>query len=243
MNDFKYALSHSRLSDFNQCALKFKLKYIDKAAEFKVEMDKSPHLVRGSNVHKALENYVVKINAGEENIRESSLPEVESTKPFIAKIYAAYSKVYPELQISVNQDWDVVTWFDKASYYRAIFDLIAMKPDAVFLGDYKTGKFTEYTPPNGYGQLELASAIALRAWPETEKVDTTYIYVDHKKTLTKSYTQTDAPRLVNHFIEEHQKVNAEENFDPKVNEYCKWCEATKNQCSYSRKMSTIALPK
>lgn len=83
MNDFKYALSHSRLSDFNQCPLKFKLKYIDKAVNFQMDATKSPHLVRGGNVHKALENYIIKVNAGEQNISESSLPEVEATKPFI----------------------------------------------------------------------------------------------------------------------------------------------------------------
>lgn len=237
MNDFKYALSHSRLSDYNQCPLKFRLKYIDKASNFKEDdANKSVHLVRGSNVHKALENYVVKKNAGEQGIRESSLPEVESTKPFIDKVYSSYPKVYPELQISVNQNWNTVEWFSKDSYYRAIFDLIALKPGFAFVGDYKTGKFTDYTPNNGYGQLELSSAIALSIWPEADQVDVSYIYVDHRKIVTKTYTQNDKERLVNHFIGEHEKVNSDEEFKPKTNEFCKWCQATKDQCPYSRKM-------
>lgn len=236
MNNFKFALSHSRLSDFNQCPNKFKLKYIDKAGNFKVDADKSLHLIRGSNVHKALENYVVKINAGENDIRASSLPEVETTKPLITKIFAEYSKVYPELQVSVDQNWNNVEWFSKDSYYRAIFDLIALKPGYAFVGDYKTGKFTDYTPKGGYGQLELASAVALSIWPEADVVDTSYIYVDHKKAVTKSYTRKDLPRLKDHFISEHEKVNSEVDFKPTVNEFCKWCEATKDQCPYSRKM-------
>lgn len=236
MNDFKYALSHSRLSDFNQCPLKFKLKYIDKAVNFQMDATKSPHLVRGGNVHKALENYIIKVNAGEQNISESSLPEVEATKPFIQNIFSSFGAVHPELQISVNQGWKHVEWFDKASYYRVIFDVLAIRPAEVFVGDFKTGKFSNYTPSNGYGQLELSSAIALSIYPEAEKVSNAYIYVDHKKTVTKIYTQKDLPRLKDHFISEHQKVNAEENFDAKVNEFCKWCEATKSQCCYSRKM-------
>lgn len=236
MNSFKFALSHSRLSDFNQCPLKFKLKYIDKAENFKVEADKSPHLVRGSNVHKALETYVVKINAGEEGIRPSSLKEVEETKPFINQLFCDYQKVYPELQVSINQDWNNVEWFSKDSYYRAIFDVIALKPKSAFVGDYKTGKLTNYTPEGGYGQLELASAIALSLWPEAEYVDTSYIYVDHREVITKKYTRDDLPRLKAHFIAEHEKVNSEEKFNPKINEHCKWCNANKDQCSYSRKM-------
>lgn len=236
MPDFKFALSHSRLSDYNQCALKFKLKYIDKAENFKMDANKSPHLIRGGNVHKALENYIIKKNAGENNIRESSLSEVEVTKPFIDKLFASYGVVSPELQISVNKDWKVVDWFSPESYYRVIFDVLALNPSDVFVGDFKTGKFTDYTPKNGYGQLELSSAIALSIYPEAEQVTSSYIYVDHRKTVTKIYTQKDRERLVNHFIAEHEKVNSEENFDAKVNEYCKWCEATKSQCCYSRKM-------
>lgn len=236
MSNFKYALSHSRLSDYNQCPLKFKLKYLDKASNFKEDASKSVHLVRGSNVHKALENYVVKVNAGEVGIKESSLQEVESTKPFLAKIFDAYPKVYPELQVSVNQAWNMVEWFDKESYYRAIFDLIALKQGSAFVGDYKTGKFTDYTPTNGYGQLELSSAIALSIWPEAEEVNNSYIYVDHRKIITKTYTRADLPRLIDHFNCEHQKVNADTEFKPTVNEFCKWCQATKDQCSYSRKL-------
>lgn len=236
MPDFEFALSHSRLSDYNQCPLKFRLKYKDKAANFKEDMNKSVHLVRGSNVHKALENYVVKINAGEQGIKESSLPEVETTKPFLAKIFETYPKVHPELQISVDQGWKNVEWFSKESYYRAIFDLIALKPGHAFVGDYKTGKFTDYTPANGYGQLELSSAIALSIWPEAEQVDNSYIYVDHRKIVTKTYTRADLPRLVSHFVAEHEKVNADKEFKPTTNEFCKWCQATKDQCPYSRKM-------
>lgn len=236
MPDFKYALSHSRLSDYNQCALKFKLKYIDKASNFKEDMDKSPHLVRGSNVHKALETYIIKVNAKEEGIRPTSLPEVENTKPFIQKIFDAYPIVSPELQISVDTNWNQVEWFSKESFFRAIFDMIALKPDHVFVGDFKTGKFSDYTPASGYGQLELSAAIALSVWPEVEQVDTTYIYVDHRKLVTKSYTRADQHRLVQHFVQEHEKVNADTEFKPKVNEFCKWCQATKDQCAYSRKM-------
>ena len=231
----RIALSHSRLSDFNQCPRKFHHKYILKTANF-TAMEESPHLIRGSNVHKALENYLIKRNAAQEEIPPSTLLEVEHTKPFVEKLLASYSTVLPEAQVSINDAWKQVDWFSKESYYRAIFDVIGIRQDCVFIGDYKTGKFRDYTPDSGYGQLELSAAIALNLWPEVDKVQTTYLYVDHRKTVTKEFVREDSERLVVWFKQEHDKVNAEENFDPKQNEFCKWCPATKLQCQYSRKM-------
>lgn len=232
------ALSHSRLSDFNQCPLKFKLKYLDKAKNFEIKQeDKSIHLIRGDNVHKALEAYLVKRKAGESDIKPSSLPEVEQTRPLIERYIQMFGieNVHPEAQISINSDWKRVEWFDKSSYYRAIMDLIAYAGGIALIGDYKTGRFKDYAPANGYGQLELSSAIALSILPVKE-VKTIYFYVDHKKTIQKHYTEADKSRLIDHFSAEHLKVNSEKNFDPCKNEYCTYCEATKSQCKFSRKL-------
>lgn len=234
----KMALSHSRLSDFQQCPLKFKLKYMDKAENFQMKQeDKSIHLVRGDNIHKALENYLIKRKSGENDVGASSLPEVEQTKPLIEKLVGLFGidNVHPEAQVSINDAWKQVDWFDRESYYRAIFDLICLSDDVAMIGDYKTGKFRDYAPASGKGQLELASAIALSLWPVKE-VKTMYIYVDHKKTIQKTYTQDNRIELVDYFNSQHEAVNTEANFDPKANDFCKWCEATKAQCPKSRKL-------
>lgn len=236
--NFKLALSHSRLSDFQACPLKFKLKYIDKAENFQMKQeDKSVHLVRGDNIHKALEAYLIKRKSGQENIPPSSLPEVESTRPLIDKYVEMFGieNVHPEAQISINSDWQRVEWFDKKSYFRAILDLIAISQDVVVIGDYKTGKFKDYAPADGMGQLELSSAIGLSLW-DVPTIKTIYLYVDHKKVIQKTYTKADKNRLVDHFNAEHDRVNAEQNFDPKSNQFCGFCEATKKQCKFSRKL-------
>lgn len=234
----RMALSHSRLSDFNQCPRKFYLKYIAKAENFQMKQeDKSIHLVRGDNVHKALEAYLVKRKAGQENIPPSSLPEVEGARPLIEKFIDLFGidSVHPEAQVSINDEWQQVEWFDKKSYYRAIFDLICLSNDVAVIGDYKTGKFKDYVPDNGMGQLELSSAIALSLWPVNE-VKTIYMFVDHRKTINRTYSRKDHTRLVDHFVTEHDKVNSEANFDPKTNQFCTWCEAVKSQCKFSRKL-------
>ena len=234
----RMALSYSRLSDFNQCALKFYLKYIDKAPNFQTKQeDKSIHLVRGDNVHKALESYLVKRKSGQADIAPSSLAEVEQTRPLIEKYIKVFGidNVHPEAQISIDDEWRRVEWFAKNSYYRAILDLICLAPTVAVIGDYKTGQFRDYAPENGMGQLELSSAIALSIF-EVKEVKTIYFYVDHKKTIQKNYGPEDKNRLVDYFVAEHDKVNAEQNFDPKSNKFCQWCDATKAQCSLSRKL-------
>ena len=114
--------------------------------------------------------------------------------------------------------------------------MICIRTEDIIIGDFKTGKFRDYTPETGYGQLEMSAAIALSLWPEIPEVHTVYIYVDHKKTVKKTFNQGDRVELVQWFDAEHAKVNADEEFKPKVNEHCKWCPATKLQCPYSRKL-------
>jgi hypothetical protein len=232
------ALSWSRLSDYYQCPLKFKLKYLEKDAKFKEDESKSPHLVRGSNVHRALENYVVQATSnGELEVKITSLPEVESTKPFVDRFLNAYDQVIPETQIAVNDKWERLEWFDRNTMYRAIFDLIAMRPSDVAIIDYKTGKMRDYDGgPSGLGQLHLSATIALNLWPNIPEVSTTYAYVDHKQTVVKKFNQEDGVRMRKHFEEEHARVNADDKFKPTVNEFCKWCPATRDMCPYSRKL-------
>lgn len=239
----KLALSHSRLSDFNACPRKFQLKYIEKAKNMLIDdAQKSVHLVRGQNVHKALEKYVIRVNAGEEGIAESSLPEVENTKPYLAKLFTEYSQIIPEQQISINSDYQQVEWFAKESYWRAIFDLIAIGESTAVIADYKTGKFKEYDAgPTGYGQLHLSALIGLSLMPHIESVECNYLYVDHRKSIKYSFTPADLPKLRSHFDAEHSKINNEVTFDPTKNEYCTYCDATKAQCPYSKKMDVKPL--
>lgn len=233
----RLALSHSRLNDFQQCPRKFYLKYIEKAKNFQIDdSNKSIHLVRGNNVHKALENYVIARKNGipPEELISKNLPEVESTKPLIEKYISAFGidNVHPEKKVCISDEWRSLEWFSKQAFYRGIFDLICLSQKAALVGDYKTGKFTDYTPPSGFGQLELSAAIALSIY-DVEEVAVTYLYVDHKQQINKTYTQKDRIKLVEHFQDQHDKVNEEKAFDPTKNKFCKWCDATKEQCKFA----------
>lgn len=229
------ALSYSRLSDYRQCPRKFDLKYLTKAPNFKEDASKSPHLVRGGNVHKALENYVIKRRAGEEGIRPSTLPEVESTKPLIDKLMGLYD-LHPEHQVAINKDFQMVDWFAPDAWFRAIFDLIGFG-DHLLIGDYKTGKINDYMGTMlEPGQLHLSSLVAMAVWPQFNEVRNYYFYVDHKHNESLVLTRADFEPLKARLIQEHEIVNSEKEWKPVPNEFCKFCQATKAQCPYSRKL-------
>lgn len=225
------ALSHSRLSTYQQCPRKFKLQFLDKAFP---EEGKSIHLVRGDNVHKALENYVIKRMSGQAII-DTMLPEVERTIPLIETFFKQYDHIHPESQVSVNEKFEKVDWFSKDSYFRAIIDFLAIRGKDALAVDWKTGKVRDYDD-NGGGQLHLTSTIVLSIMPEVEVVSTAYVFVDHKKTSKIDVHRSELPKLLDHFHGEYRKVNADTEFKPQTNEFCKWCAATKAQCPYSRKL-------
>ena len=224
------ALSWSRISDYRQCPAKFKLKYIDKASNFQMkDEDKSPALVRGSNIHKQLESYVQqKLNGNPPNV---TLPEVLGTIPIIDKIMENYT-VMPEKQIAIDVDFNEVSWYSKQAYFRVIYDLIGFGNDLLFI-DYKTGKFTDYSGNiNNLGQLHMAALVGMALWPDYEQCNSIYLYVDHKKNIPCKVQRSDFDHMKEQLQREHMEINEEDVFAPKKNQYCRWCPSTTLQCQF-----------
>jgi CRISPR/Cas system-associated exonuclease Cas4 (RecB family) len=224
------SLSWSRLTTYNQCPLKFHLQFISKS--FPTE-EKSIHLVKGEQLHKQLEDYVIAKNGGSQMPLGFS-PEVRETLPYVDKLFTVYDQVHPEAQVSCDSNWQPVEWFDKKSKYRAIWDVVGLRNEACFIGDYKSGKIYPLTAP--YGQLHLSAVIALNRFKDVPEVTGAFIYIEHKKVVPIKVTREELPAVQGHFDEEFEKVQKETKWDPTPNEFCKWCQATKQQCKFSRKL-------
>jgi CRISPR/Cas system-associated exonuclease Cas4 (RecB family) len=78
--------------------------------------------------------------------------------------------------------------------------------------------------------------IALSRFEDVPEVTAAYVYIEHKKVHPIKVTRVDLPAVRDHFDVEFEKVQMEKNWDPKPNDNCKWCQATKAQCKYSRKL-------
>lgn len=231
------ALSHSRINDFDQCPRKFKLKYIDKAPEFKMDKRKSPHLIKGEKIHKYLEDYVNHRKEGRDDIGENSLDAVENGKEFADHIIDLYGpeNVFAELQLAIDKNWEPVDWFSPDAYMRAIVDFSAYGQKISEAIDWKSGKFTNYTPESGFGQLELTAGFIFALKPGIEHVQTQYAYVEHRKAVKKVYSSDDFIPIRQYFDNKSIEVNAEDKFLPKKNRFCRFCEATKSMCPHATK--------
>jgi CRISPR/Cas system-associated exonuclease Cas4 (RecB family) len=224
------ALSWSRLNSFQECPRKFHLQFITKSFP---EEGKSIHLVKGEQLHKQLEDYVIAKNGGAAMTLGFST-EVKKTLPYVDKLFSLYDQVHPEAQVAADIDWNPCEWFDKKTAWRSIWDVVGLKSNTVFIGDYKSGKIYPYGAT--YGQLHLSAVMALERFKEVPEVNTAYIYIEHEKIHRVKVTRAEVPEVKAHFEKIFQRVQHEKNYDPTPNDNCKWCPATKMQCKFSRKL-------
>ncbi|MCA1800501.1 MAG: PD-(D/E)XK nuclease family protein [Actinobacteria bacterium] len=232
------ALSWSRISDYQTCPLKFKLKYLDKEENFKIDNDNKPiHLVKGERIHKALEDYANDVRDDPNTVKTNhSEPGVMNGKLLVDRYAAEYGheNIFAEMKLCVDKDWQPIEWFSRDAYLRAIVDFSAYADNKSLAVDWKTGKYRSYTPPDGFGQLELTTAFMF-ALKEVEEVQTEYDYVEHRKSTKKKYHISHFDEIRSHFDGVHEQVNAEEDWLPKRNDFCFFCPATKSQCPFSKK--------
>jgi hypothetical protein len=222
------ALSYSKLSNYEKCPRQFQSIYITKTYP---KDDNNPHFARGSRIHGQLEDYVVAKLAGQE--LPDMTAEAAGAIPMIEQLFEDYPEIYPEQKISVDKDFNKVNWFDKTTYYRAIFDLVAFKGDTAILIDWKTGKVREYDD-HDTGQLHLAATILMSMRPEIKQVHTAYVFLDHKHTITKTFKREDLETMVQPFHKAFDKVNADKDFHPKVNKYCFFCNISSVECEFKK---------
>jgi hypothetical protein len=194
----------------------------------------NPYFVRGNRIHGQLENYVMWKNSGESFEKPKMVEEAKNAIPIIEGIYENYTSVLPEQKLCIDKNWNKVGWFDKRAYLRAILDLIAFKPGRGLICDYKTGKVRDY---DGYGgQLHLNAAMVFAIEPDIQILDVAYLFVDHKQTIKVQFTRDQYDEFRKHFVGEHERVNSESDWAPKINQFCKWCPATRTQCEFSKQM-------
>lgn len=237
------ALSWSRLTTYLQCPKKFHLQFITKSFP---EEEKSIHLIKGEQLHKQLEDYVLAKN-GAAPMPLGFSPEVRESLPYVDKLFTLYERVYPEAQVACTPEWTTTEWFDRSVGWRAIWDVIGLRSETCFIGDYKSGKI--YPLGDDFGQLHLSAAMALKRFSDVPEVRTAYIYIEHKKVTPVKVTRhpTDeldargkpVPHLqqvIEYFDRRFEQVQREVEWAPTPNDYCKWCPATKAVCKYSRKL-------
>lgn len=239
--------SHSRISTFEQCPLKFKYNYIDK---IKTDIENTIEAFMGSLVHDALEKLYKDLKFGKLNtleelqsyfsdrwnkeydeeiliVRENLTSENyrQMGESFIKNYYENYHPFTDSNTIECEKR--VVLDLDEEGRFRlqGYIDRLATKDEIYEIHDYKTGgTLPEQQYLDKDRQLALYAIAVKKAYPDAKEVKLIWHYLAFAKTVTSSRTDEELDRLKSETIEKIKEIEACSEFEPKVSALCDWCQ-------------------
>jgi CRISPR/Cas system-associated exonuclease Cas4 (RecB family) len=204
------------MATFNKCPAKFKFNYIDKV---KVEFIVSPAMERGTEIHNSLEAFM---NGHSEHLH----PDIhEHYGQFFFSLRETYT-CQPEYKWGIDEDLAPCGYDHPDVMVRGFMDLRFVPEDErVQVFEYKTGKiYPEHTQ-----QQWLYGVVTLLELPDQDGVDVTAVYLDQKQNKKIYYPASMMfeyrPALLRE-IETIENTPLEE-FIPKPQWSCKWCQFSK----------------
>lgn len=216
--------SFSRLQDFETCAYRAKLKYVDRVPESKPELPKNREhpLDRGSRIHDEAEQFV----RGKLDGLPVDLTHF-STEFYQARSLFEQGLVETEEMWCFDENWNTVDPDDfKRIRFRIMCDLVVdLTPNHALVVDYKTGK--RYNNEIKHEQQKTLYAIGLcRRRPHVSKVTTELWYLDlpHEDIFAAVLTRNQATVLLRAIDARNKRMLEATHFPPSANKYnCKWC--------------------
>ncbi len=240
--------SHSRLSTFEQCSLKFKFKYLDKV---ETVVEQAVEAFLGSVVHRALEKLykdlkfqksnsleelliyfnlewkknwnkeiiIVRKDYTEENYRKMG-------EQFITDYYKKYFPFYQSRTIDLEKKVSIK--LDKHGLYQmqGFVDRLASPVDGVYeIHDYKTNAslpLQEYLEEDR--QLALYAIAIKQMYQDVKDVKLIWHFLAPNKEVVLQKTEEQLEKLKQETIELIKKIEAEKEFKPKVSALCDWCQ-------------------
>jgi len=241
--------SHSRLSSYENCPLKFKYAYIDKV-ELEEEVE-SIEAFMGSRVHDVLEKLYRDLNLSKFNSVEELLSFYEDIweknwsdnitivrkgytvdnyrdtgSRCITDYYTRYNPFDDSKTLGLEQNVQIEIDGHKLTGF---IDRLAQKKDGHYeIHDYKSG---QYLPRIEYfgkdRQLALYQIGVEKMWDDAECVDLVWHYLAHDKEIRSQRTSEELEDLKSSIvllIEEIEAASDEDDFPSKESGLCDWCE-------------------
>ncbi len=240
--------SHSRLSTFEQCPFKFKLKYLDKIIP---EIEKTIEIHLGKTVHDTLEWLYTQV-------QDNKLPTIDAVIVYYAEKWE--EKYKPEI-IIVKKDLTSKDYFDKGvefiiNYYtkHQPFDdgTIEIEKKILFnldkkgkykiqgfidrlvhntetkeyeVHDYKTANFLPSQEKIDQDrQLALYSIGVKDMFGQDKEVILIWHYLAHNQKICSKRTNQQLQQLKQETLELINKIEATEKFPHYISKLCDWCE-------------------
>jgi len=240
--------SHSQLQTFETCPLKYKFRYIDR---IKTPIEESIEMFVGSRVHATLEKLYKDLQLEKLNPLDSLLefyraewqkewnPGVKITQSGITEQnYFDYGarciRNYYERFQPFNQSLTLATELrlsfalDSAGEYQmtGYLDRAARRADGTYeIHDYKTGKsLPSQQILDRDRQLALYQIGLRHQWPDADRVHLLWHYLHADTTITSTRTPEQLEALRQSTIQNIDRIEAEEKFEPQKGAWCEWCE-------------------
>ena len=162
-----FAWSHSRLSSFETCPLRY-----EQVDLLKRYSDDNPAGARGQAIHKALEDYC-----------RDGVPfpaEYAEFRDVGDRVRALGGEKKFEQKLAVTERFEPCEFFDKAVWFRCVVDVLVLSGRRAAALDYKTGKVKL-----DHDQLALNAGAIFAHYPEVDVVDTRYWWICYGGGMTK----------------------------------------------------------
>jgi len=253
--------SHSKLSTFEQCPLKFKYRYIDKIIP---EIEKSIESHLGSIVHDTLEWLYTEI-------KKNNLPTIDQIivyystkweenynpeilivkKEFTIKDYFNkgvqflldyYTKHHPFKDNTLEVEKKIIFNLDEEGEYKlqGFIDRLVhnLETGEYEIHDYKTASYLPTQEKiDGDRQLALYSIAIKELFGQDKEVCLIWHYLAHNTKIVSKRTNEQLNQLKQETIELIKQIEETTEFPSNKSVLCDWCEY-KSMCSECNKQET-----
>ena len=239
--------SHSRISTFEDCPLRYRLTYIDRVRR----ETEGVEAFLGSRVHDTLQKCYedarrTRIDALDELLafydaawqKNWHANVVVSKKDLTADHYRQlgrkllttyYQRFAPfDTDLTIGTELRLSFPLDDAGAYliNGIIDRLARTPDGtLWVHDYKTGAhLPSQADADADRQLALYQLGVHKRWPDTTKVKLVWHHLAHDTDLVSLRTAQALAEVATAVIQVIDEIEAATDFPPKETPLCEWCD-------------------
>jgi CRISPR/Cas system-associated exonuclease Cas4 (RecB family) len=178
-----YTWSYSALKQYLNCPKQYQEVKVLK----NVQTTETEQMRYGTEVHKALEDYVASGVTLAKNY--------ERFKSLLDELIAIPGTKFPEHKMGLGRDKKACEYDDENRWVRGIADLVIVDGDTAFIVDYKTGS-NKYPDVK---QLRLMSLMVFEHFPDVNHVKAGLLFVMHNSFITEEYNRANIEESWGHF--------------------------------------------
>ena len=239
--------SHSQLSMYEECPLKYKLCYLNK---IKRDIEGVEGFL-GIMVHESLKKCYDDIrltkldtldellayydNLWQQNWHDTIVITKKGLTPehyrtLGRKMIETYYRHYApfDLDITIGTERRIVFFLDDSSKYRftGFIDRLSLTADGVHqIHDYKTSAYLpSQEEADNDRQLALYQIGIQKKWPDIKEIKLVWHHLAFDRELVSSRSEERITNLIGETIRLIDKIEASEEFQPKESGACEWCE-------------------